>query len=612
MIQYPLTPIRSGTCFEADSVQIIKKGIVRIRRDDGRMFSAIPLFCMGRTMMQISNMEASLSELNLTGLACDQMENPLGIGADAPRLSWKMAAVRRCVLQKACRVSVATDPEKLAAGKADVWDSGRLDTDENAVRYAGPSLRSATRYYWTVTVWDNEGYMAAPAEPAWFETGLLKESDWSAQWITLGSGESSAPMYRREFSVRGQIDRARAYVTALGVYEMEINGRRVGADYFNPGWTAYTRNQNGNNYVMYQTYDVTGFLQNGQNAVGATTGHGWYSGKLFIGGNNRYGTGSQFLCQLEIQYTDGTKQRVVTDESWRVCGNGPIRSDDFQLGERYDARYERPGWSGPGYDASGWQTAVISSYEGSVVPQIGPTVKEIETFQPIRVLEPSPGVTVFDLGQNIAGFARLRVSGPAGTTVKLRFGEMLQADGKLYTDNLRSAAATDFYTLKGDSAGETYQPRFTFHGFQYVEVTGYPGVPAAGDITGVALSSLQTATGSFSTSHPLIDQLQSNVIWGQKDNFLSVPTDCPQRDERLGYTGDRIDEHGRGTLLQKVYARCDYQPARRRLGRRLDAEFRHRRGFLQRLFRQFRLGRRGGHHPLDHVHDLWGRPVYNG
>lgn len=350
--------------------------------------------------------------------------------------------------------------------------------------------------------------------------------------------ESSAPMYRKDFRVEKQISYARAYVSALGIYTLEINGKRVGEDYFNPGWTAYELNQDDNNYVMYQTFDITDYLKKGDNVIGAVTGHGWYSGKLFIGGNNRYGKGSKLLCQAEIVYTDGSRDTIATDSSWLTYGCGPIVSDDFQGGEHYDAQLEVENWSLPGCDTSGWREAKESCYNGKIIAQIGPTVRQVGEFKPVSVTGYDDGTYMVDLGQNIAGFVHLSVKGNAGDTVRLRFGEMLLSDGNLYTENLRSAVATDYYTLKGDPAGEVFKPRFTFHGFRYVEVKGYPGRLTADDITGIAVSSLQEQTGSFETSDEDVNRLQSNIKWGQLDNFISVPTDCPQRDERLGYTGD--------------------------------------------------------------------------
>lgn len=351
--------------------------------------------------------------------------------------------------------------------------------------------------------------------------------------------KSAAPMYRKDFEVEKQVKKATVYASALGIYELEMNGQKVGDDLFNPGWTNYELNQDDRNYVMYQAFDVTNMLQDGPNVIGAITGHGWYSGKLFVGGKERYGKDSKLLCQLEIEYADGEKVRISSDAAWVASGDGPIVSDDFQMGETYDATREMSGWSEADFDFQGsWNPVKESGYDGDIVAHMGPGVKVIKEIKPISVKEQSEGTYIFDLGQNISGFARMNVTGDAGTVVKLRFGEMLQNDNSLYTANLRSAAATDYYTLKGDPNGETWQPRFTFHGFRYIEVTGYPGVPTVDDITGVAISSLQNTTGSFTTSNKDVNQLQSNITWGQLDNFISVPTDCPQRDERLGYTGD--------------------------------------------------------------------------
>ncbi|WP_394917211.1 family 78 glycoside hydrolase catalytic domain [uncultured Robinsoniella sp.] len=351
--------------------------------------------------------------------------------------------------------------------------------------------------------------------------------------------KAAAPMYRKDFEVEKQVKKATVYASALGIYELEMNGQKVGDDFFNPGWTNYELNQDDRNYVMYQAFDVTDMMQDGTNVIGAITGHGWYSGKLFVGGKERYGKDSKLLCQLEIEYADGEKVKISSNADWVASGDGPIVSDDFQMGETYDATREMPGWSEADFNFQGsWNPVKESGYDGDIVAHMGPGVKVIKEIKPISVNEQAEGTYIFDLGQNVSGFARMNVNGDADTVVKLRFGEMLQNDGSLYTANLRSAAATDYYTLKGDPNGETWQPRFTFHGFRYIEVTGYPGVPTVDDITGVAISSLQNTTGSFTTSNEDVNQLQSNITWGQLDNFISVPTDCPQRDERLGYTGD--------------------------------------------------------------------------
>lgn len=376
----------------------------------------------------------------------------------------------------------------------------------------------------------------------------------------------SAPMYRKDFTVSGEVKSARLYATALGIYEFSINGSKVGDNYFAPTWTAYDYNPNYQNYVMYQTYDVTEMLQSGENAIGAITGHGWYSGNQFLSGPNIYGTGSVLYGQLEIEYANGDKQIIPTDTSWQVTGNGPILSDDYHDGEIYDATREIAGWDEPGFTPDkNWTSAAkyvyhsvanpdnyTSIYEGQegypygVIAQVGPTVKQIEERVPVSITQPSPGTYIFDMGENVVGFARLNIRGEAGTTVKLRFAEMLNdasgtgdgPEGTLYTANLRSAKATDYYTMKGDPEGEIYQPRFTYHGFRYVELTGYEGEVTEDTVTGIVLSGVQEQIGSYETSNELINQYQNAIVRSEKGNFLDGPQGCPQRDERMPYTGD--------------------------------------------------------------------------
>ncbi|HHV99352.1 MAG TPA: family 78 glycoside hydrolase catalytic domain, partial [Clostridiaceae bacterium] len=366
---------------------------------------------------------------------------------------------------------------------------------------------------------------------------------------------NAAPMFRKEFTVdpEKEVKRARLYSSALGVYEAYINGRKVGTDKLAPGWTDYF------SYVFYQTYDVTDLINQGENAIGAIVGNGWYSGHVSTGaGNvNKYGVDVAFIGQLEIEYTDGTRQIIATDDTWKSTKNGPFLATDNQDGETYDARREMPGWDKPDFDDSDWNNTKIATKSSintkvdvekvSLRAQIDPPVTVTQELTVKSVTEPEPGVYIFDLGQNIAGWARIKVKGPAGTKIRLRYGEMLydekyesqgHKEGTLYTENLRTAKATDYYILKGDPEGEVYEPRFTFHGFRYIEVTGYPGVPTADDVTGVVVGSDIKPVGYYETSDPLVNQLFSNIVWGQRGNFLSIPTDCPQRDERLGWTGD--------------------------------------------------------------------------
>lgn len=341
------------------------------------------------------------------------------------------------------------------------------------------------------------------------------------------------PQFRKEFSVTQPIRRATVYASALGLYRLQINGRPVGDDYFTPDWTDYKKR------IYYNTYDVTELVRaNGPNALGATLAAGWYAGA--IGWESQrfiYGTDPKLLVQLELELADGTRQVIASDGSWKTAF-GPYLEGEFLAGECYDARQETPGWSEPGFSDGVWKAVSVSdAIDARLQAFPGVTVQETGQIRPIEIREPAPGVFIFDLGQNFAGVPRLKVKGPKGTIVRMRFAEILNPDGSLYTTNLRGARAHDTYILKGEGE-EVYQPRFTFHGFRYVEVSGYPGRPTKEALTGIALNSATPLVGTFQCSSPMVNQLYSNIVWTQRANFISVPTDCPQRDERLGWTGD--------------------------------------------------------------------------
>ena len=472
----------------------------------------------------------------LSNLRCEYKVNPLGIDVLRPRLSWQITAEVRGVVQTAYHVRVAASEAELASDP--IWDTGRIESDQSIhVVYEGPSLESGQRYYWQVRVWDGDGSISDWSTPAFWEMGLLDASDWQASWIGPGWDEDvtvpqPVPMLRKTFAVDGNVQSARAYVSALGLYEVELNGRKVGDEVFTPGWTSYDTR------IQYQTYDVTDLLQQGENAVGAMLGDGWYRGHMtWSMSRNTYGEDLALLLQLQITYTDGRKQTVSSDASWKAA-TGPIRRSDLYNGEHYDARLEKPGWSAASYDDSEWTgTRLIEHGKDVLIAPAGPPVRKVEEIKPIAVLSTPAGETVFDMGQNMVGWVRLKVNGNAGSTVTLRHAEVLDKDGNFYTDNLRAAEQTVRYTLKGGGE-EAYEPRFTFMGFRYVAVDGLSGEPSLEDLTGIVVHSDMTPTGSFETSNPLINQLQHNIVWGQKGNFLDVPTDCPQRDERLGWTGD--------------------------------------------------------------------------
>lgn len=467
-------------------------------------------------------------------LRCEYFENPIGLDEPHPRFCWQLNDSRRGARQTAYQLRVAASPNM----KPVLWDTGRVVSDQNVhVEYAGPPLQSRQRYYWQVRVWDQHHRPSRWSQPAFWEMGLLNATDWVAHWIESGvpfapDRSQPCPHLRRAFMLTAPVSRARLHVTALGLYECWINGQRVGTDYFTPGWTDYRVR------VQYQTYDVTSFLRPGENALGAVLGDGWYCGYLARRGQrNHYGDTPRLLAQLEIDYVDGHREIIVTDESWKSA-TGPILASDIYNGETYDARREWPGWSVPGFDDREWIPVRIAPAPAITLnASPAPRVRKTEERKPVALTEPKPGVFVFDLGQNMVGWARLQVTGPAGTTVTMRFAEVLNPDGTIYTANLRSAKCTDRYTLKGTGL-EVYEPRFTYHGFRYVEVSGYPGRPTLDSITGIVVHSDIRPRGHFACSHPMLNQLQHNIWWSQRGNFFEVPTDCPQRDERLGWTGD--------------------------------------------------------------------------
>ncbi len=351
--------------------------------------------------------------------------------------------------------------------------------------------------------------------------------------LTIGRPKQylPAPYLRKEFTVATGVKRAIVYATAQGVYELSLNGQRVSNDVFMPGWTDYKQR------IYYTAYDVTDLLKEGPNAIGAILGDGWFRGNISCIGQNKYGNKLRLKAQLHIDYQNGQSEILATDPSWKAS-YGPILESDMQAGEVYDARLEMPGWSQAGFDQSSWSPIVTgASLKPLLQAYPGVPVRAVKELPAVKVSEPTPGTYVFDLGQNFSGWARLKVNGQAGDEVTMIFAEMLKDDGSAYTINLRSARAVDTYVLKGGGE-EVWEPRFTFHGFRYVQVTGLKEKPTADTITGIVLYSDSPESSSFECSNPMVNKIQENIVWGQRSNYLEVPTDCPQRDERLGWTGD--------------------------------------------------------------------------
>lgn len=650
--------------------------------------------------------------MRVENLRCEYLVDPLGMDEAQPRLSWTLASARRGETQTAYRILVASSPEALARDEGDMWDSGRVTSNETAqIVYAGKPLVSRQMCWWKARVWDGDANASAWSRPARWSMGLLQPSDWRARWVSApappredvsdaphdlaglrwvwaagenarqeaakgtvgfrkaftlpsdakirealfsltaddsyilsingrvaqrgeetqdawrrpetvdvarflqpgdntlaiavtnaggpaglvgvlkvmlesgdlvtvpvdGSWKASrdlagdwtgtafadaawqqaaeiaamgdapwhipgqsmhldlppSPFLRRAFRVDAPVARATLYITALGLYEARLNGKRVSDEVLRPGWTDYKTR------VYYQTYDVTGLVRPGENALGAILADGWACGYVGLGGRDRYGVGRpRLMAQLEVETADGRTQTIATDAAWRAA-YGPIREADLLMGETYDARREMPGWDTARFDDAGWQTVEEpGAWPAAVEAFPGVAVRPMRTLKAQSRTEPAPGAYVYDMGQNMVGWARVRVTGPAGTAVRLRFAEMLKPeDGTMYVTNLRSARNVDTY-IKRTDAPETWEPRFTFHGFRYVEITGVEKPLPLDAVTGVVVHSDTPKTGSFETSNPLVNQLQSNIEWGQIGNFLEVPTDCPQRDERLGWTGD--------------------------------------------------------------------------
>jgi len=468
-------------------------------------------------------------------LRTEYKTNPINIDVPNPGLSWKIVASERSTQQQAYQIQAASSLKELKQGKNLLWDSDKI-TSSNSIHipYEGQSLQSRQKVYWRVRVW--VGKSAAPwSEAAHFEMGLLKPGDWTAQWIRSEIPQKEepdpSPYFRKTFQLKKAVAKARAYASSIGLYELHINGQRAGEEYLTPGWTSYKTR------IQYQVYDVTDQLEVGQNAIGFILGNGWFR---HFRSNNRadnYYDNLAGIVQLEVEYTDGTKETIITDDSWKST-TGPILSSTIYDGELYDARKEMPGWATSAFDDAAWKGILVVDQDHSIlVGSQGEPVVSYEELKPIKIWKNDKDELIADMGQNMVGWIRLKVRGPAGTTISIRHAEVLDKDGNFYITNLRKAEQLLEYTLKGEGE-ETYEPHFTFMGFRYIKIEGFPGMPTADNLTGVVVHSRVPVTGNFECSNDLINQLQHNIQWGQKGNFVDVPTDCPQRDERLGWTGD--------------------------------------------------------------------------
>ncbi len=469
------------------------------------------LTIMISTAILLSTLAASAGPLPPSNLRCEYLTDPMGLDVASPRFYWVPEHTTRGARQSAYQVLVSTLPEVNAG---DEWDSGRVTSAESVhIIYQGKKLASGRTYYWKVRYWDQDGAASPFSRIARFDTGLFSASDWKAQWI------GGANVFRKEFSLKAKPVRARAYVTGLGYYELRLNGRKIGDHLLDPGWTEIDRR------ILYATYDVTGELRAGGNAVGMVLGEGWFKGRIA-------------LLQLDIELPGGEKVLLVSDGTWKTT-RGPIDFDSIYDGETYDARKEMPGWDLPGFNDGKWDpVSLADSPKGVLSSQMMPPIRAVADIVPLKMTSPRPGVFVYDMGQNFSGWVRLRAKGPAGSTVRVRHAELLYEDGTLNVENLRTARATDTYILRGDPEGEVFEPHFTYHGFRYAELTGLPGTPRLDTMLGRVVHSNVAPTGGFSASKPILNQIQRIVLWGTKTNLHSIPTDCDQRNERQGWLAD--------------------------------------------------------------------------
>ncbi|PWU15122.1 MAG: alpha-rhamnosidase [Verrucomicrobia bacterium] len=484
-------------------------------------------------------------ELTANRLRCEYLENPLGIDAAKPRLSWIVDSRERAQVQTAYQILVASSDAKLKEDKGDLWDSGKVASDRTLyVPYGGKALGSTQRCVWKVRVWDRDGKVSTYSTPAFWEMGLLNPQDWRGKWIgrTADTNSSPAPLLRRTFGVDDEIKRARVYICGLGYYELHINGHKIGDHLLDPGYTRYDKRD------LYVTYDVTRDLRQGTNAIGVILGNGWYNvhtRAAWSFDKAPWRAAPKLLMQLQVEYADGRMETLATDRSWKAS-TGPIVFDSIYGGETYDARLERPGWDTTDYDDSGWANAlVVAAPGGRLTAQMMPAIKVDRELIPSRITEPKQGIFVVDMGQNFAGFAELRVRGPPGTKVVMRYGERLSKGGMLDTADIeqhvkradpRQQFQTDTYILNGKGM-ERWHSRFTYHGFQYVEVTGFPGKLSKDNLRGVFIHSAVPAVGEFECSNPLLNKIWQAARWSYLSNLQGIPTDCPHR-EKNGWTGD--------------------------------------------------------------------------
>ncbi len=483
--------------------------------------------------------------LRVTDLQCEYLSNAIGIDVDKPRLSWVIESHLRGKKQSAYQILVAGSEEKLRKDVGDMWDSAKVESDKSVhVVYGGKALESRMRCYWKVRVWDEKGEVSNYSDCGYWEMGLLEKKDWQAKWIrtTLPHEDSNkvegSPYFRNEFELKKPVASARAYICGLGYYNLYLNGEKVGDHVLDPAVTRYDKR------VLYVTHDVTDLVGEGKNAAGVVLGNGFYNIAVRAAWDFRespWRDRPTVICQIEVRHPDGSKSTILTDSSWKV-NSGPIVYNSIRNGVVYDARLEMAGWKKVGYDDGGWRQAkIVAGPKGKFKAQMMPPMKVIETLNPVKVTEVKPGVFVYDIGQNMSGRAQLRVSGPAGTKVTLKYGERLHEDGTVSQKGIdqhvkQGDFQTDTYIMKGEGV-EVWEPCFVYHGFRYVEVRGFPGEASLENLLARVIHTSFDKCGFFECSNEQFNTIQKMTRWSYRSNFHGYPTDCPSR-EKLGWTGD--------------------------------------------------------------------------
>ena len=486
------------------------------------------------------------AQVSIQNLRCEMLVNPLGIDIKEPRLSWQLSSNQRNVQQAAYEIIVSSSKDKLTKNDGDIWSSGKVNSSQSLhIKYSGKELQSSKEYFWKIRSFTKKGETAW-SEPAFWSMGLLNKTDWKAKWIGYDKASAwdsvtqwsrlSARYLRKNFTTTNDIKRATVYISGLGLYELYINGRKIGDQVLAPNPTDYRKS------FFYNTHDVTAQIKNGNNAIATVLGNGRFFTMRQNYKPQKHNTFGypKLLLQLEIEYTDNTRSVIVSDETWKLNVDGPIRTNNEYDGEEYDATKEFAGWNTTGFNDDKWiKPELVAAPPGEIIAQMSEPMKQMQTIKPVSIKPASNGKYILDMGQNFAGWLRIKVQGKRGQKVRLRFAESLKIDGEIFVANLRDAKVTDIYTLKGTGI-EMWQPSFVYHGFRYVEVTGFPGKPTVEDFEGKLIYDAFETTGSFESSNVTLNTVYKNAWWGIASNYKGMPVDCPQRNERQPWLGDRV------------------------------------------------------------------------